>query len=193
MRWTTRDYGWPLLTVHALVVAFGVLYAFGFLVRPEPTPDGATGGEVTLSVFIAVFGIYQSSIVLKGYLAGEARGGVIPIYMLAHMVLLIMGYATMYSVLPYGGTLNCQPNWLTDLYFSVVTFTTLGYGDCAPIGPTRFFAASQALLSYIFVGIIVGVFAGLRLNDSASQTATPASRSHEQNGHDHEGHQPKNG
>jgi len=31
-------------------------------------------------------------------------------------------------------------------YFSCITFTTIGYGDLAPLGITRFFAASEGLL-----------------------------------------------
>jgi hypothetical protein len=31
-------------------------------------------------------------------------------------------------------------------YFSCITFTTIGYGDLAPLGITRFLAASEGLL-----------------------------------------------
>jgi voltage-gated potassium channel Kch len=33
----------------------------------------------------------------------------------------------------------------TALYFSAVTFTTVGYGDWHPVGWARFFAATEAL------------------------------------------------
>ena len=35
------------------------------------------------------------------------------------------------------------------LYFSIVTFTTIGYGDLAPLGITRLFAASEGLLGIV--------------------------------------------
>jgi hypothetical protein len=35
------------------------------------------------------------------------------------------------------------------LYFSCITFTTVGYGDLAPLGVTRFFAASEGLLGIV--------------------------------------------
>lgn len=41
------------------------------------------------------------------------------------------------------------------LYFSMVTFTTLGYGDFAPPYDFRFVAAFQALMGYIFLGLII--------------------------------------
>ncbi len=41
------------------------------------------------------------------------------------------------------------------LYFSVVTSTTLGYGDFIPLGPGRPVAALQAFLGYFILGILV--------------------------------------
>lgn len=41
------------------------------------------------------------------------------------------------------------------LYFSVVTSTTLGYGDFIPLGPGRPIAALQASLGYFILGILV--------------------------------------
>lgn len=42
------------------------------------------------------------------------------------------------------------------LYFSIVSFTTLGYGDFQPTESLRLLAAAEALLGYIFLGLIVG-------------------------------------
>ncbi len=44
------------------------------------------------------------------------------------------------------------------LYFSVVTFTTLGYGDILPIGITKLFAAIEAILGGFILAIFVIVF-----------------------------------
>lgn len=41
------------------------------------------------------------------------------------------------------------------LYFSIVTSTTLGYGDFIPLGPGRPLAAIQALTGYTILGILV--------------------------------------
>ena len=43
------------------------------------------------------------------------------------------------------------------LYFSVVTFTTLGYGDFSPKPEYRMLSALQALLGYVFLGLMVGI------------------------------------
>ena len=41
------------------------------------------------------------------------------------------------------------------LYFSVVTITTLGYGDITPLGYSRLLAASEALFGLIYVGYAI--------------------------------------
>lgn len=42
-------------------------------------------------------------------------------------------------------------------YFSVTTFTTLGYGDFAPIPRIRHITSIQALLGYVALGLWVGL------------------------------------
>ncbi len=47
------------------------------------------------------------------------------------------------------------------LYFSIVTFTTLGYGDFQPVPEFRIVAALQALSGYIFLGLFIGLVANV--------------------------------
>jgi voltage-gated potassium channel Kch len=44
------------------------------------------------------------------------------------------------------------------LYFSIVTFTTLGYGDITPTALSKFYAALQALTGFIFVPVLFAQF-----------------------------------
>lgn len=44
----------------------------------------------------------------------------------------------------------------TYIYFSIVTFTTLGYGDYQPKECVQLLAALQAVMGYIYLGFIVG-------------------------------------
>ena len=48
--------------------------------------------------------------------------------------------------------------WLECLYFSVVTFTTLGYGDLAPLGISKVFAASEAFIGSFSLALFVVLF-----------------------------------
>ncbi|CAH9051681.1 hypothetical protein PSECIP111951_01617 [Pseudoalteromonas holothuriae] len=47
---------------------------------------------------------------------------------------------------------------LNSFYFSVVTFTTLGYGDITPIGVSRFIAAIEAFTGSFSLALFVVVF-----------------------------------
>lgn len=49
-------------------------------------------------------------------------------------------------------------NFSMTLYYSVVTFTTLGYGDVTPVGVTRFVAAIEAFVGSFTLALFVVVF-----------------------------------
>ena len=78
--------------------------------------------------------------------------------LLCNWVLL---YAVAYAYLGLidGERLVREP--ITFLYFSIVTWTTLGYGDVRPSMDARFVAASEALLGYIWMALFIGMFAVL--------------------------------
>ncbi len=48
--------------------------------------------------------------------------------------------------------------FLSSMYFSVVTFTTLGYGDITPVGPSRVIAAIEAFVGSFTLALFVVVF-----------------------------------
>lgn len=45
-----------------------------------------------------------------------------------------------------------ESNWLDYVYYSFVTYTTVGYGDLVPVGPIRFIAATEALTGWMLLG-----------------------------------------
>ncbi len=47
---------------------------------------------------------------------------------------------------------------MNSIYFSVVTFTTLGYGDISPHGFARFIAAFEAFMGSFTMALFVVVF-----------------------------------
>jgi hypothetical protein len=79
------------------------------------------------------------------------------------MVLLLFSYAHIYqaSGLVIDSTTKPEPRPITTfqdaIYFSVVTWTTLGYGDLQPQGRCRFVAATEALAGNIFLGIFIAL------------------------------------
>ncbi|USD65814.1 ion channel [Vibrio sp. SCSIO 43136] len=56
------------------------------------------------------------------------------------------------------GAMSYVLEFFNALYFSVVTFTTLGYGDISPIGVARFIAAFEAFVGSFTMALFVVVF-----------------------------------
>ncbi|WP_367189590.1 potassium channel family protein [Burkholderia sp. Ed8] len=55
-----------------------------------------------------------------------------------------------------------SPDFLEALYFCIVTFTTLGYGDLSPIGMGRLAAALIVISGLIMTVLLIGKFASER-------------------------------
>ncbi len=72
-----------------------------------------------------------------------------------NLVFPVLFYAT-HSVSGIGGTIR---NMLEAEYFSVVTATTLGYGDYHPVGIGRLFASLEALFGMFMWAVFLTVFA----------------------------------
>lgn len=68
-----------------------------------------------------------------------------------------MIYTNMYSLNPNSFAIaNKGIQWLDMLYFSIVTFTTLGYGDMVPVSyPPKFVSASEAFTFTCIVAFIL--------------------------------------
>lgn len=56
------------------------------------------------------------------------------------------------------GFLTNVNTFFMTLYYSVVTFTTLGYGDITPFGITRLFAAVEAFIGSFTIALFVVIF-----------------------------------
>ncbi|REG51025.1 ion channel [Paraburkholderia sp. BL6669N2] len=66
---------------------------------------------------------------------------------------------------------SCEfSRWIAALYFSIVTFTTTGYGDYHPTKELRLVAAAEALAGYIFFGLFVAVIAASFLKQPKGPT-----------------------
>jgi hypothetical protein len=68
-----------------------------------------------------------------------------------------LGYGLLDGAAGFGNIARTVPNalpndWLDYIYFSFVTYTTVGYGDLVPAGPIRFIAATEALNGWVLLG-----------------------------------------
>lgn len=56
-----------------------------------------------------------------------------------------------------GGCIDGLRDVYDPIYYSYTTLTTLGYGDLAPVGVCRLISSAQAILGYIFLGVLAAV------------------------------------
>ena len=76
---------------------------------------------------------------------------------IAEIWIYAAGYGLLDGVAGFGGiaktaTPGLPDDWLDYVYFSFVTYTTVGYGDLVPVGPIRFIAATEALNGWVLLG-----------------------------------------
>ncbi len=75
--------------------------------------------------------------------------------------LIILLFALIFSILGdihAGGEEDSDLNFGNYIYFSIVTFTTLGYGDLHPKGCCRYFAAGEAIIGAFMIALFIFVF-----------------------------------
>lgn len=53
----------------------------------------------------------------------------------------------------------------SSLYFSIVTWTTLGYGDFQPTESVRLWAATEGMFGYVFMAFLIACFTSLLLQE----------------------------
>lgn len=93
------------------------------------------------------------------YMIGLVNTKRVIISLLSNAILLIFLFAFVYYQAGLSGE---EIDFSTSLYFSIVTWTTLGYGDLHPDKAIRGVAAVQAMMGYIFMGFLVGSLANRR-------------------------------
>jgi hypothetical protein len=78
-------------------------------------------------------------------------------------VLFVLLYSGIYSYLgrSHFYVANMQYGFITSLYYSIVTFTTLGFGDIAPTtNLSAMIVCSEVILGYIMLGGLISIFSG---------------------------------
>jgi voltage-gated potassium channel Kch len=105
---------------------FGVdLYLFAVVLTAAVRADAKPRGESAISTYEFEW--------KAEWLFPSRRAGVVVIPIM--VVALIVAFAGLYSALPAGNFLKEFAGTCDALYFSLVTLTTVGYGDFAPITP----------------------------------------------------------
>ncbi len=72
------------------------------------------------------------------------------------MLCMIASFAEIYRKVGfYDANNNISHDLVGGIYLSIVTWTTLGYGDFSPTESTRILAGIESLLGYLYLGIFV--------------------------------------
>ncbi|HEU5011785.1 MAG TPA: potassium channel family protein [Roseiflexaceae bacterium] len=92
------------------------------------------------------------------------------------VALLIVVFAWSYHVEGIRDTMQPEPTMTNDLltciYFSIVTFTTLGYGDFYPQGVGRALAGLEAITGYLILGLLASTGASILSPHEAPKLGT---------------------
>ncbi len=133
------------LTLCAVVLSFLLALLTSFFAWPE------------IAVLFVLTGYYFSFFVLAQTI-GEEKGwhdSALRFYFTV-LVIIINIFAIIYW--RYGLVQNGSKvdiSYFTSIYFSVTTWTTLGYGDFAPVERIRHITSIQAILGYVSLGLLI--------------------------------------
>lgn len=91
------------------------------------------------------------------YFSGIQRKTEFLVFLILFLFISIAIFSFIYLDLGIVNTTDASlPISLDDCrYFSTVTWTTLGYGDFRPKEASRFYAAAEALLGYVYMGVLI--------------------------------------
>ena len=84
------------------------------------------------------------------------------------LAFLVLEYSSLYFLFaPLEHSIKLQsvdgaPNWVNAVYFSIITFTSLGYGDLVPLGFGKLIAGAVVLFGLALVALLIGKAASER-------------------------------
>lgn len=158
--WAAMQLGVALALYHfytsgELAIAFKHFWESQFWDHP---PDWA--GIFFISAMTIIFSLsllptaFEKSSSRKDHIVGQ-------------LFMLILMASTVFQLLIFFAT-RCMVDGISDgkntitssgtcLYFSIVTWTTLGYGDYRPTEALQMWAAVEAMVGYIFMAIFIAV------------------------------------
>ena len=140
---------WPLISVYALLALLSFLWISFF------TTDGPIFGRwVSMGLSLLTFAIFVALLLLQMMPKISIRSSqkiwvAVVSALFIPTLIIVFAHAFLSIGLPGADT---RADYV---YFSVVTFTTLGYGDISPTGIGRIFAILEALSGFLFVPLLI--------------------------------------
>jgi voltage-gated potassium channel Kch len=110
---------------------------------------------LNLSIYLIIKKIFSDREVTQ-----DTIKGCICVYILIHIVFSIF-YKTLYNLEPKAFAINVDSLFDAN-YFSIVTLTTLGYGDIIPVGDfARTLVSLESIIGVMYPSIIIARLVGL--------------------------------
>ncbi len=157
----SRRLGVEVLSALSSVLVIGLLFAAYALAPWDRARNLSAVGQLVLWLIVLVVAVlWQIRAVLRSThpwlraVAGAALS----------VTLLLLPFATTYATLSSADpSMFTQPMSRIDaLYFTVTVFSTVGFGDIAPVSePARVIVTVQMLADLVLIGIIVKVLVGV--------------------------------
>jgi hypothetical protein len=145
----------------AVTIIFGLLPVFtnaylAYTVFLEPDLITLSGQSYHVIVFASVGSVAAGLIGLVLLGLGSRTGSIL---FIVQNIILVFVFAGIYRAagLDDGVPNHLDHNASTALYFSIITWTSVGYGDFSPPPEIRMVAATEAIFGYIFLAVLAGI------------------------------------
>jgi hypothetical protein len=142
-----------------MVILILIPLVFATYVVVAPVDKGTVRDAiVSVAVLIACFAWSIRAIVLA--VMGNLRSSTLLSFidLASFLLTTILIYANIYKLFGLVSANTIEPLATTDyIYFSIITWTTVGYGDIYPSAASRLFAASESLFGYIAMGLYLAL------------------------------------
>lgn len=121
-------------------------------------PDSVRLGSVVSSSLAWLFAyVAMSTAIMRRSAATPILGiSILLIISISIVTSLILGYANLFHRHGVVGSNGVTHDPYTALYLSIITWTTVGYGDVRPTDGVRLVAAIESLVAYIVSAIFLG-------------------------------------
>ena len=174
---TGRMMRWPLLGTWVLAIA-----SFGTAILLDPGPQSETA-IIICTILYTVYCFGCTAAVLA--FVAETRQGVTMDTLLASVaayILLCISFSCLFCILiifdPASFNPPILPNlahpaqlYLSMIYYSLITLTTVGYGNIAPHGEfAQMFSGVEALIGQLYLTILVAYLVGSTLSAGLKAT-----------------------
>lgn len=153
----TVRHPWRTIDITVLVLVQPLMAALSLYFLLTPHPMVAHPGVFWLWI-AALFLILSETIYSfsHAHYVGRTRLFVAKLILAAFTT--VLSYAAVYRVLGIVDSSGQVHTGISDcIYFSLVTWTTIGYGDFYPSKEARLIAGSEGLIGYIYMATIVGL------------------------------------